>query len=104
MASVSTRAQRVSSADDERDVNAEDNRPGQLLSVALTVDLLDGGEFHWVIIESFDHSMEFESLAASVIGYETYIEALEAGFEVLRGMSPDPRLGPRDSDEDSGAR
>jgi len=79
------------------DIDATDS--SQLLSVALTVDQLDGGEFHWLILESFDHSMEFEQLAASVIGFDTYAEALEAGFEVLKGMSLDPRVGPRDADE-----
>lgn len=73
--------------------------PGPLLSVALTVDQLDGGEFHWLILESFDHSMEFEQLTASALCYGTYVEALEAGFEVLKAMSPDPRVGPREIDD-----
>jgi hypothetical protein len=72
---------------------------GPLLSVALTVDQLDGGEFHWLLLESFDHSMEFEQLTASAVCYGTYVEALEAGFEVLKAMSPDPRVGPREIDD-----
>lgn len=103
-APTSRRGDRTAKADLDADTGASEESADQLLSVALTVDQLDGGEFHWVIVESFDHSMEFEQLAASVIGYSTYIEALEAGFEVLKGMSHDPRLGPRDFDERSGDR
>ena len=68
-------------------------------AVALTVDQLDGGEFHWLLLESFDHSMEFEQLTASAVCYGTYVEALEAGFGVLKAMSPDPRVGPREIDD-----
>ena len=72
-----------------------------LLSIALTVDQHEEGDFYWVLIESFDHSMEFEPLMESGKGFATYLEALEAGFAALKGMSQDLVMGPRDEvDED----
>lgn len=72
-----------------------------LLSIALTVDQHEEGDFYWVLIESFDHSMEFEPLMESGKGFATYIDALEAGFSALKALSEDLVMGPRDEiDED----
>jgi hypothetical protein len=71
-----------------------------LLSIALTVDQHDAGDFYWVILESFDHSMEFEPLMEAAHGCPSYVEALEAGYAALKSLSQDLRLGPQDEDED----
>ncbi|KWT71767.1 hypothetical protein APY03_6493 [Variovorax sp. WDL1] len=75
-----------------------------LLSIALTVDQHEEGDFYWVLIESFDHSMEFEPLMESGKGFATYIDALEAGFLALKALSEDLVTGPRDEvdEDDSG--
>ncbi|WP_436823489.1 hypothetical protein [Variovorax sp. DT-64] len=75
-----------------------------LLSIALTVDQHDEGDFYWVLIESFDRSMEFEPLMESGKGFATYIGALEAGFLALKALSDDLMTGPRDEvdEDDSG--
>jgi hypothetical protein len=69
---------------------------GQLISIALTVDQHDGGDYFWVLLESFDNSMEFEPLMEAAKGFLTYAEALQAGYAVLRGLSEDLNVGPRD--------
>lgn len=77
---------------------------GQLISIALTVDQHDGGDYFWVLLESFDNSMEFESLMEAAKGFHTYAEALQAGYAVLRGLSEDLNVGPReDADGADGA-
>jgi hypothetical protein len=69
---------------------------GQLISIALTVDQHDGGDYFWVLLESFDDSMEFEPLMEAAAGFHTYAEALQAGYAVLRGLSEDLGVGPRE--------
>lgn len=72
-----------------------------LLSLAVTVEQHDSGEFYWAILESFDHSMVFDSLMESAHGFMTYSAALDAGTEALKGSSEDPEEGPREEvDED----
>jgi len=77
---------------------------GQLISIALTVDQHDAGDYFWVLLESFDNSMEFEPLMEAATGFSTYLEALQAGYAVLKGMSDDLNLGPREEGEDENAR
>lgn len=72
---------------------------GQLISIALTVDQHDGGDYFWVLLESFDNSMEFEPLMEAAKGFHTYAEALQAGYAVLRGLSEDLNVGPREDAE-----
>jgi hypothetical protein len=67
-----------------------------LLSIALTVEQHDKGDFYWVILESFDDSMEFEPLMEAGKGFQTYIDALQAGYVALKGLSDDLKIGPRD--------
>ncbi|CAN7665379.1 hypothetical protein LJR290_005245 [Variovorax sp. LjRoot290] len=83
----------------------------QLLSIALTVDQHDDGDFYWMLLESFDNSMEFESfdnsmefesLMESASGFETYIEALDAGYLMLKRLSDDLAIGPQDEFDDPG--
>ncbi len=74
---------------------------GQLISIALTVDQHDGGDYFWVLLESFDNSMEFESLMEAAKGFPTYAEALQAGYAVLRGLSEDLSVGPREELHDA---
>lgn len=73
-----------------------------LLSMAVTVEQHESGEFYWVILESFDHSMVFDSLMESAHGFASYNAALDAGVEALKGISDDPEQGPREEvhDED----
>jgi len=74
---------------------------GQLISIALTVDQHDEGDYFWVLLESFDNSMEFEPLMEAAKGFPTYAEALQAGYVVLKGLSEDLNVGPREEvDED----
>ena len=74
---------------------------GQLISIALTVDQHDEGDYFWVLLESFDNSMEFEPLMEAAKGFHTYAEALQAGYTVLRGLSEDLNVGPREEVDES---
>jgi len=74
----------------------------QLLSIALTVEQHDDGGFYWVLLESFDYSMEFESLMESASGFATYVEALDAGYLMLKRLSDDLSVGPQDDLGDLG--
>lgn len=74
---------------------------GQLISIALTVDQHDAGDYFWVLLESFDNSMEFEPLMEAATGFPTYIEALQAGYVVLKGLSEDLNIGPREEGDDA---
>jgi len=72
---------------------------GQLISIALTVDQHDGGDYFWMLLESFDDSMAFEPLMEAAKGFPTYAEALQAGYLALRGLPEDLSVGPRDDSE-----
>ncbi|MBN8758628.1 MULTISPECIES: hypothetical protein [Variovorax] len=74
---------------------------GQLISIALTVDQHDAGDYFWVLLESFDNSMEFEPLMEAATGFPTYVEALQAGYVVLKGMSEDLNVGPREEGDEA---
>ena len=75
---------------------------GQLISIALTVEQHDAGDYFWVLLESFDNSMEFESLMEAATGFATYGDALQAGYVVLKGLSDDLNVGPREEGDDAG--
>ncbi len=68
----------------------------QLLSIALTVERHGEGEFYWVLLESFDRSMEFETLMEAASAFPTYVQALQAGVEALKNLSEDLSVGPQD--------
>lgn len=72
---------------------------GQLISIALTVDQHDGGDYFWMLLESFDDPMAFEPLMEAAQGFPTYAEALQAGYLALRGLPEDLSVGPRDDTE-----
>jgi hypothetical protein len=72
--------------------------PRQLLSLALTVDLHDGGNYLWRILESFDHLGDYETLLASSVSFQTYASALTAGCEALKRLCDDPLVGPVDEE------
>ncbi|MDM0019017.1 hypothetical protein [Variovorax saccharolyticus] len=59
-------------------------------SLALAVKQHDDGHFFWVVMESFAEPVEFESLLESAAGFDSYIEALDAGYLVLRKLVVDP--------------
>jgi len=69
---------------------------GPLISIALTVEQHDTSEYYWVLLESFDGSPEYERLLEAAAGFATYLDALQAGFAVLKGLSEDLAVGPRD--------
>ncbi|MDP9902442.1 hypothetical protein J2W36_004719 [Variovorax ginsengisoli] len=48
------------------------------------------------MLESFDHSTEFETLMESMHGFSTYVEALDAGFAAMKAISEDLSSGPRE--------
>jgi hypothetical protein len=74
---------------------------GQLISIAVTVDQHDAGDYFWVLLESFDNSMEFEPLMEAATGFATYADALQAGYVVLKGLSDDLNVGPREEGDDA---
>jgi len=74
---------------------------GQLISIALTVDQHDAGDYFWVLLECFDNSMEFEPLMEAATGFATYGDALQAGYVVLKGLSDDLKVGPREEGDAS---
>lgn len=74
---------------------------GQLISIALTVDQHDAGDYFWVLLESFDNSMEFEPLMEAATGFASYGDALQAGYVVLKGLSEDLGIGPREEGDDA---
>jgi hypothetical protein len=45
--------------------------------------------------------MEFEPLMEAAKGFPTYAEALQAGYVVLRGLSDDLGVGPREEADES---
>lgn len=69
---------------------------GQLISIALTVDQHDAGDYFWVLLESFEDPKQFESLLEAATGFPTYVDALQAGFAVLKGLPEDLDVGPRE--------
>lgn len=69
---------------------------GQLLPIALTVEQHEAGDYFWVLLESYDEPREFDSLLEAATGFPTYAEALQAGFVVLKGLSEDLNVGPRE--------
>ncbi len=71
----------------------------RLLSLAVTVDQYESGDYYWRILESFDHLAEFESLLESVPHYATYADALKAGCAALIAMCDDPLVGPLEQEE-----
>jgi len=70
--------------------------PGSLIAIALTVEQHDSSGYYWVLLESFDGSAEFERLLEAAAGFPTYNEALQAGYAVLKGLSEDLDVGPRE--------
>lgn len=66
----------------------------RLLSLALTVDQHDSGDYAWRILESPDHLAEFEPLIEGALLYTTYVDALKAGCDALLALCEDPLVGP----------
>ncbi len=68
----------------------------RLLSLAVTVDQHDSGDYAWRILESPDHYAEFEALVEGAVLYDTYADALKAGCDALLALCEDPLVGPVD--------
>jgi hypothetical protein len=45
--------------------------------------------------------MEFEPLMEAATGFATYADALQAGYVVLKGLSDDLSVGPREEGDDA---
>lgn len=62
----------------------------QLRNIALTVQELEPGEFHWVLLEAveeLDHDMlPYQLLESSCDGYASYADALVLGVAAMRRM------------------
>ncbi|MGJ7489092.1 hypothetical protein [Variovorax sp. ZT4R33] len=73
----------------------------RLLSLAVTVDQLDSGDYAWRILDSPDHFAEFEPLVEGSLIYVTYIDALRAGCDALVALCDDPLIGPVEELDDA---
>ncbi|RYF55362.1 MAG: hypothetical protein EOO27_21285 [Comamonadaceae bacterium] len=62
----------------------------KLRNIALTVQELEEGEFHWVLLEAVDSTMEealpYMPLEAAVEPYASYGDAWVAGLSVVRKL------------------
>lgn len=70
----------------------------RLLSLALTVDQHDSGDYAWRVLESPDHYAEFEALVEGALTFDSYADALKAGCDALLALCDDPLLGPVDDE------
>ena len=66
----------------------------RLLSLAVTVNQHDCGDYYWQILESHDNSSEFELLVEAARPDATYSDALTNGCEALTALCEDPLVGP----------
>lgn len=74
--------------------NAQLSVPLRLL--ALTVEAAGTREFRWRILESFDDSKTFTSLACAEMRFSAYDAALATGYgELQRLIGGDLQYGPR---------
>jgi hypothetical protein len=73
----------------------------RLLSLAVTVDQHDCGDYYWQILESHDHLAEFELLVEGARPHATYIDALRDGCEALAALCEDPLVGPTQEEVDT---
>jgi len=69
---------------------------GELLSIALTVEQHESGSYYWVLVEFEGEDSVCERLLEAAAGFPTYLDALQAGYVVLKGLSGDLDVGPRD--------
>ena len=62
----------------------------KLRNIALTVQELEEGEFHWVLLESVESTLEeampYLPLEAAPAPYANYADAWVAGLSVIRKM------------------
>ena len=72
----------------------------RLLSLAVTVNQHDCGDYYWQILESHDHSAEFELLVECARPDATYRDALKNGSEALAALCEDPLVGPRQANDE----
>lgn len=75
-------------------LRAQNRAMDHLRQIALTVDEPDAGVFVWLLIESKHDAREYGELRAAPRPFDTYMEALEAGFVELKRMA-NYRDGPR---------
>ena len=59
----------------------------ELHTIALTVRQPAGDLYHWALLECVDSRQGFKPIVMSSIGFPSYLQALEAGVEVIRCMS-----------------
>lgn len=73
----------------------------RLLSLAVTVNQHDCGDYYWQILESHDNSSEFELLVEAARPDATYRDALKNGCEALTALCEDPLVGPIQNEDES---
>ena len=66
----------------------------RLLSLAVTVNQHECGDYYWQILESHDNSSEFELLVEAARPDSTYSDALTNGCVALTALCEDPLVGP----------
>lgn len=59
----------------------------EMQAIALTVRQPAGELFHWALLECVDSRQGFNPILMSSIGFQSYLEALDAGVRVIRCMS-----------------
>ncbi len=75
----------------------------RLRRIAVFVEEVGSGNFHWVLHEQGADASEWIELSASPMAYDLWFDAFEDGCAELMRMVPDERTGPRAVGEDEDA-
>jgi hypothetical protein len=65
----------------------------RLRVLAVSVEALRPGAFHWVLLDSFADDSGFRPFARSELSFATYELAWEAGCAALQSVLDDPAVG-----------
>ena len=66
----------------------------RLLSLAVTVNQHECGDYYWQILESHEDPSDFELLVEAARPDATYSDALTNGCKALTALCADPLVGP----------
>jgi len=72
----------------------------RLRRIAVFVEEVGAGNYHWVLHEQGDDASEWIELSASPMAYDLWLDAFEDGCAELVRRVPDERAGPRATGED----
>jgi hypothetical protein len=75
----------------------------RLRRIAVFVEEVEPGHFHWVLHEQGDDASEWVELSASPMAYDLWLDAFEDGCVELKRMVRDENIGPRSPGEDEDA-